>query len=162
MTQNIPLSKPRQWPAFLAITKYATLAAVRNPATLAFGFIFPLVFITVFGLLGNGSSALKVGLVGEVDKNPISETLRQVKALDIRTGSLEEMNALMRKGELAAVIDVAKGSGAGSEVLRASQQYAVRIWTSSANPVGYQRCHRLFKGWWIRQTCRWLGYSNRQ
>jgi len=47
LTMNKSFKKPRQWKAYLTMVKYFFLAQTRNPATFAFGFIFPIVFISI-------------------------------------------------------------------------------------------------------------------
>ncbi len=45
-----------QLPKIWSIAFYAFRAQLRNPATFAFGFIFPIVFISVFGLMSSGNT----------------------------------------------------------------------------------------------------------
>jgi ABC-2 type transport system permease protein len=119
--------KPRQWPAFLAVIKYATIAAARNRATVAFGFIFPLVFITVFGLLGNSSISVKLGVVEHNVTDPIGQTVAKIDALKVSTGSSDALKEQLKIGKLDAVLDVApKADVPGG--------FTATLFTSNANP----------------------------
>jgi ABC-2 type transport system permease protein len=118
--------KPRQWPAFVSVVKYATIAAARNKATLAFGFIFPLVFITVFGLLGNTGVSVSLGVVDGAPANPVTEAVKNISVFKITKGSSADLKQRLRIGKLDGVLDVStKPNGAG---------YAISLFTSSANP----------------------------
>ncbi len=117
--------KPRQWPAFVAVMKYATVAALRNKSTVAFGFIFPLVFITVFGLLGNSGVSVRLGVVDSAD-NPVVPIIKDIDTFKITSGTSAELNDQLRQGELDGVLEVkSKPGGSGFEV---------DLFTSSANP----------------------------
>src|SRR4051794_30800496 len=100
--------KPRQLPAFLSITRYATIAAARNPATLAFGFIFPVVFITVFGLLGSGATSVKIGISDQVSHdNLVVQSLEKVNIVKLQHGSEDELERQLKQGKIDAVMQVA-------------------------------------------------------
>lgn len=117
--------KPRQWPAFVAVMKYATVAALRNKSTVAFGFIFPLVFITVFGLLGNSSVSVRLGVVEGVE-NPVVPVIKEIDTFTITSGTADELKEQLRQGELDGVLEVESGAEEGG--------YDVDLFTSSANP----------------------------
>lgn len=116
--------KPRQWPAFLAVVKYATLAALRNKATVAFGFIFPLVFISVFGLLGNTSVSVNLGVVDDNLDNPVTPIVEEIDTFSITKGDAEDLKDQLSKGELDAVVDVDATDAGG---------FVVNLYTNQAN-----------------------------
>lgn len=120
--------KPRQWPAFLAVVKYATIAAARNRATLAFGFIFPLVFITVFGLLGNSTISVRLGVVSGSADNPVVPAVEHLKVFKVSKGSAEGLKQQLRLGKLDGVLEVAAKQDAPQP------GYTVTLYTSNANP----------------------------
>ena len=48
------VGSPNEARALIALTMFPFIAMMRNIATFAFGFLFPVVFISVFGLIGGG------------------------------------------------------------------------------------------------------------
>ncbi|HMC86339.1 MAG TPA: hypothetical protein VKI61_12480, partial [Chitinophagaceae bacterium] len=91
--------------AMLAITKGSLRAIFRSPSAVIFSFVFPLIFIIVFGFIGGGGFTVKIALANLADtsnmlmkngllKNP---TIRLVKGL-----SQEKMRSEVAKGNIAA------------------------------------------------------------
>jgi ABC-2 type transport system permease protein len=125
------IRKPSQWRAYVALTKYATIAATRNVATLVFGFLFPLVFITVFGLLGSSTTSIKLGIIdGSPKNNPIESTLAKIDIVTVSHGSKDALNRLLVQGKVDGVIGIAEAPGKGGLTL---PHYAVTLTTSSGN-----------------------------
>lgn len=59
-------------------------AMTRNIATVVFGFLFPLVFIAIFGLLGSQSQSLTLGLPdGSNQDNPITQAVKNLNFVKI-------------------------------------------------------------------------------
>jgi ABC-2 type transport system permease protein len=116
--------KPRQWPAFLAIVKYATLAALRNRATVAFGFIFPLVFISVFGLLGSSSVSVRLGVVSSDVENPVVPVIKEIDTFAITRGSETTLKEQLQQGELDGVLEVDPS---------ADGRFSIKLYTNQAN-----------------------------
>ena len=56
------LKRPGQLKAYLALTWYSFRAQTRNPATFFFGFVFPIVFISIFGLISNSPPKTVIGI----------------------------------------------------------------------------------------------------
>ena len=99
--------KPSQLRAFWAIAKYATLAAARNKSTLAFGFIFPVAFVSVFGLLGNSSAAVKLGLDDGTDRNnPMVQALDGIEAVELRFGDAAELREEVKDGSINGLVEI--------------------------------------------------------
>lgn len=99
--------KPSQLRAFWAITKYATLAAARNKATLAFGFIFPVAFVSVFGLLGNSSTSVKLGLDDATYRdNPVVQALSAIDVVELRYGNTIELRDEVEDGTLNGLVSI--------------------------------------------------------
>ncbi len=97
--------KPSQFKAFVAIAWFALKAQTRNPATFAFGFIFPIVFISVFGLIGTSTPKLSVGIPTESPShNFFMETLQKQPILTIQRGSKEELEKKLTQGKLAGIV----------------------------------------------------------
>ena len=118
--------KPKQLRAYLALTWYSFRAQTRNPATFAFGFLFPVVFISIFGLIGNGGQSLSVGLAQYSNRhNPIVQTLKNLSFVKLEDGSKEELERKLTQGKLAGILKVDETT---------PEKYTVDLTTSSANP----------------------------
>src|ERR1700733_7404390 len=121
-------SKPHQIKAFFVMTKYFFLAQTRNPATFAFGFLFPVVFICIFGLIGNSSQTLTIGLPSNSDQtNPIIKTIKQEKFVTTQVASESQLENSMKQGKLSGIVSVQQTS-------EQPPKYQVNVITSIANP----------------------------
>ncbi len=70
---------PSQWAVTAGLTKYALRASFRNRAGYFFSLIFPIVFVLVFGLIGESNQAIKLGVTEKVNKeNPLYQTIKQI------------------------------------------------------------------------------------
>jgi ABC-2 type transport system permease protein len=105
--QNATLRRPGQLKAFFAIAWYAFRAQTRNPATFFFGFVFPIVFISIFGLLGNNPQKIQVGITGDTN-NPVVETLKKQVFLEFKQGTMNELETQVINGKIAGIIEVKK------------------------------------------------------
>ena len=120
--------------------KYFFLAQTRNPATFAFGFLFPVVFISVFGLLGNNPQTITVGVPTENDRNnPVVESLQKISFVEIEKASLEELQVELKQGDLAGVVSV-------EQTQESPPQYNVVLITSSANPQAAASVKAIVQG----------------
>lgn len=98
---------PRQFPAFVAMTRASIVAQMRSVANLFFGFLFPIVFIAVFGLLGGGGTSIRLGVTDGSDQaSPIYQALGHISAVKLSAGTQDDLNAKLRKGELDGVISI--------------------------------------------------------
>jgi ABC-2 type transport system permease protein len=121
-------SKPHQLRAFFVMMKYFFLAQTRNPGTFAFGFLFPVVFISIFGLIGNSTETLTIGLPSNTNlSNPIIKTIKQEKFVTTEVEPEAQLESEMKKGNLSGIISVNQNS-------QNSSKYQVNIITSVANP----------------------------
>jgi ABC-2 type transport system permease protein len=120
-------SKPHQIRAFFVMMKYFFLAQTRNPGTFAFGFLFPVVFISIFGLIGNSTTPLTIGFPTNSNlNNPIVSTIKKQSYVKIQTGSEIQLEKSMKQGDLSGIINV-------KQLSQNSPKYQVGIITSSAN-----------------------------
>ena len=118
--------KPGQWRAFLALAYYSLRAQTRNPATFFFGFIFPVVFISIFGLIGSGTQKINVGVTDTSDQNtPVVMALKKQEFLKLETGPRLDLEAKVKQGKLASIVDVKNET---------NQTFTVNLVTSSAYP----------------------------
>ncbi|RZQ59574.1 ABC transporter permease [Amycolatopsis suaedae] len=89
---------------FQALAKAMFKGFVRDKATLFFTFLFPLMFLVIFGLIfgDRGSSKMEVGVVGE---GPVIVALEQSGAVELkRIGDLADAERQVRDGDLPAVV----------------------------------------------------------
>lgn len=99
--------RPGQLRAFLALAWYSFRAQTRNPASFFFGFIFPIAFISIFGLIGNSSQTLRLGIPDKSDMgNPIVKTIGTQTFAKIERGSNEELNSKLEQGKIAGIMSV--------------------------------------------------------
>jgi len=118
--------KPRQWKAFFVMLKYFFLAQTRNPATFAFGFLFPVVFISIFGLIGNGSQKVTVGVPRNTNSIIIS-TLKKQQFVTIQEGSMSSLKTELIQGKIGGIVST-------TQTQENPLAYTVSILTSSASP----------------------------
>lgn len=108
--------------------KYFFLAQTRNPATFAFGFLFPVVFISIFGLIGNSPQTLTVGLPSNSDlTNPIIQSVKQQKFVKTQIASEKDLETEMKQGKLSGIVSIQQTS-------QEPVKYQVHVITSIANP----------------------------
>jgi len=118
-----------QTKALLSLTKASLLASLRNPSSVFFGFFFPIIFIVIFGLVGNSTSTVSVAFKSDTNKeNPIYKVFTENDIVKIKSDkSIEEFKEDLKKGDLDAIIDVQQNE---------SGQFVTNIETSAAAPQG--------------------------
>jgi ABC-2 type transport system permease protein len=90
--------------AFRSLATAMVKIFYRDKATLFFTFVFPLMFLVVFGLLFRdaGADKTEIGVVGE---GPVITGLERTGALELRRfPSVDEAVAQVREGELPAMV----------------------------------------------------------
>jgi ABC-2 type transport system permease protein len=100
--------KYSQWTALLAMAKASLKGILRSPSAVIFSLGFPLVFILVFGFIGDSNVSIKVGVDKGTDTaSYVFQALRKEKSLKLVTDkSTEEMQDDLKKGHLTAIIKV--------------------------------------------------------
>jgi ABC-2 type transport system permease protein len=102
-------SKYNQSKALLAITKASLLAILKNPGSLFFSLVFPLVFVWIFGSFGsNGLTKFKIAIAQNSDtSNVLYGVLQSIPLLKIvhYNNEVAQKNDL-EKGRLAAVLTI--------------------------------------------------------
>lgn len=95
-----------QLPKIWSMAFYSFRAQLRNPATFAFGFIFPVVFISIFGLIGNGgSTSVKLGIPnGSSDQTMVYKAFEQVGAIKLSRGNEADLTSELSKGKIDGVV----------------------------------------------------------
>ncbi len=134
--------------------KYFFLAQTRNPATFAFGFLFPVVFISIFGLIGNSTQSLTIGLpTGSNLNNPVIQTIKQQKFVKTQIAPEAQLENSIKQGKLSGIVSIDPGS-------HTPDKYKVNIITSIANPSDAAGVTSLVNGIVDRTNLREAGVTN--
>jgi ABC-2 type transport system permease protein len=106
--KKIDAKGTNQLRALLTLTKYSFLANVRNPATVFFGIAFPLIFIMVFGLLGEGGQSYEIGVSeNSVKTGPVYDALDKIDVIELETNKSDaQMQEELGKGQIPAVMTI--------------------------------------------------------
>lgn len=115
----------------LAITKASLRAIFRSPSAVIFSFVFPLIFILVFGFIGGGGFTVKIALANIADTNNIlmrNGLLKNPSIRLVRDLTAEKARTEVGKGNIAAIIQI-DSTPAGNGFY----QYAFKTTTSSAS-----------------------------
>lgn len=127
----------KQFRAYLMLTWYAFRAQTRNRATFAFGFIFPIVFISIFGIVGSGNQKISLGIPnGTSMDNVVFKQVSNQEFINIKSGSEEELKTQLRQGKIAGVLQVQENNN-NSEVT---------LFISSANPLEADKINSFIGG----------------
>ena len=100
---------PNELRALVALTVFPFIAMIRNIATFAFGFLFPIVFISVFGLIGGGGGGPRLGIPFDAAQGPAYEALQRYPAITLVPGARSELERQLRLGKLDGVVGVSGG-----------------------------------------------------
>lgn len=116
----------------LAITKASLRSIFRSPSAVIFSFVFPFVFIVVFGFVGSGGGAPVFRIVLHKDcdtSNALFEAVKTNSQLRIvRFADEKELRANLLKGKIAGVLNISK-----TNVEVPAYQYAISTTTASAD-----------------------------
>lgn len=103
-----------QFAAMFAITKASLRAIFRSPSSVVFGFAFPLIFILVFGFIGDsgGMKSYKVALDAHADTtNALYAALENTKGVNIiRYQDSTKLKDDMQRGRIAGIINIQKNT----------------------------------------------------
>lgn len=96
--------------ATLALAKASFISILRSPSAVVFSLAFPLVFILVFGFIGNGGIKVRLGVKKGCDTtNFIYRELRKVTLVKFVYGQTDQLMGInLAKGALDGVIDIQK------------------------------------------------------
>lgn len=105
--------------AMLAITKASLRAIFRSPSAVVFSFVFPFVFILVFGFIGNSGLApvYKIVIAKDCDtSNALFDSIRQSSRIKIVSFKDEdELHDNIVKGRIAGILKISKTAGGNPE-----------------------------------------------
>jgi len=129
--QNTEPGWGEQIPKIWSMAFYSLRAQLRNPATFAFGFIFPIVFISVFGLISSsGGLSIKLGVADSVSKQtPISQALNRVQTIKVDRGEESALRTELLRGKLDGLITTTQGDYYDSR-----SPATIKLEVSNANP----------------------------
>lgn len=91
--------------SILALTKASLISLTKNRSSLIFGLIFPIIFISIFGLLGNGQTSLNIYYSGS-DSNYIYKSIQEIDSIKIKKDiqNVEEAKKKLSTGDLDGII----------------------------------------------------------
>jgi ABC-2 type transport system permease protein len=101
-----------QFKAMFAITKASLKATFRSPSAVVFSIGFPLIFILVFGFIGEGSGfSLDVALDKNSDtSNQIYVVLKQIQGIHLVDKDDSLLKEDLQRGNITAIINIQKNS----------------------------------------------------
>jgi len=109
--------KYNQFTAMWAITKGSLRAITRSPSAMIFSFIFPFIFILVFGFIGDNGpmQTFKVVIDEHSDTaNVLYQTIAKMTAIKLmHYESKEDLKSDLNKGRLAGIILIQKNKNSG-------------------------------------------------
>src|SRR4051812_28648087 len=100
---------PNELRALVALTAFPFIAMMRNIATFAFGFLFPVVFISVFGLIGGAGGGPRLGLPADEAQGPVRQALENYPAITLISGDRSQLERQLRLGKLDGIVDTTGG-----------------------------------------------------
>ena len=91
----------------MAITKASLTGVFRSPSAVIFSFVFPLIFILVFGFIGNsGRVSVRVAFDQTSDTTSIVyKGLKSISALNVIEKDSAELVRDLEKGRIAAILN---------------------------------------------------------
>jgi len=128
--------------AMMAITKASLKGVFRSPSAVIFSFVFPLIFILVFGFIGNsGRVSVRVAFDPKSDTaNDVYKILRSISALNVVEKDSTELVKDLEKGRIAAIISMIKDADTAKPI-------AIHLKTSDAvNPQNIQVLRSILTG----------------
>jgi ABC-2 type transport system permease protein len=116
--------------AMFAITRASLLSIVRNPSSVIFTLLFPLIFIVVFGFISSGTSKYDIAFYNKSDKeNPIYQNLVESTNLKlVENPSDTELESQLEKGKIEALLLITKNP-AGT-----NPPYTIEVKTNKSTP----------------------------
>jgi ABC-2 type transport system permease protein len=94
----------------LAITKGSLKAIFRSPSAVIFSIAFPMIFILVFGFIGNGGKlSINVAFDPKSDtSNPVYNSIKMVAGINVIRKTGVELQEDLEKGRITALLNIRK------------------------------------------------------
>ncbi|HPH84918.1 MAG TPA: ABC transporter permease [Ferruginibacter sp.] len=106
--------KYNQVRAMLAITVGSLRSIMRSPSAVIFSFVFPFIFILVFGFIGGNGGRQNFRIVmasGSDTSNDLYSALKNNQSVRImKYASADEMNVDIQKGRIAGTVSISKNT----------------------------------------------------
>ena len=125
MKANPASTTPSQLRIGLGLARYILKSTLRNKAGYFFSFVFPLVFVVVFGLFSNARQSVKIGVAPGVDAGtPLFSAITAAASapdavFELVHGSEDDLRDRLRLGQIAGIVEPAPGSTAGLTLVTA-------------------------------------------
>ena len=137
--------------ATIGLTKYALKAAMRNRTGLYFSLVFPLVFLSIFGAIGNGTTSTNIGISPDISRNSALYTSLKSLAdskdspIKLVEGNKADLETKLTQSKVDAVLEP---DGLNTQVVTSNNDgqggaVAQAIINSMANQVNLGTAHRL-------------------
>jgi len=128
---SAPTVLPRELRALGALTFYPLIAMMRNLSTFAFGFLFPVAFIGVFGLIGGSAPSTRIGIDPSDASSPIVQALEQAPGVVLVRADRADLERQLHLGKLEGIV-TPRGSEVQLELNTSSPQSSIsRLWMQS-------------------------------
>src|SRR6476620_6214790 len=151
------MSQYSQIRAMLAVSKASLVATFRSPQSIFFSLFFPIVLIWIFGSLsggGGGVSAVDVAFERGIDSTSVLYfQMKNHPLLKIEDPKKKDIEEELRKGRIAAVIDIQKADTGATP-------YVIHLRTSSASQREYGMLQSVLSN--IIHSVDELTYTDRQ
>jgi ABC-2 type transport system permease protein len=96
-----------QWKAMLAISKASLTSIFRSPSAVIFSFLFPIIFILVFGFLSSSSPVIKIVFdPASSNNNDLYKSIIEKKNLKIIVATREKALDELSKGHITAIVKI--------------------------------------------------------
>jgi ABC-2 type transport system permease protein len=125
----------------MGLTRYTLRATTRNQVGYFFSFVFPLVFVIAFGLIGNSRLSIRLGIDPALDAS--SEVMR---ALEQQTASPETPIDLVREPRAELERQLSRGRIAAILAPPQEQGASITVVGSNGNPVGRAAAEAYLRG----------------
>lgn len=123
----IPMVKYSQFLAMLAIAKASLKSIFRSPSAVIFSFLFPIIFILVFGFLSSTTPVIRVAFEPDSNTgNPLYSKLLEKSNLKIISQPLLISKQELEKGHITAILQIKPVAP------NAFPKYVINITTSTA------------------------------
>ena len=135
-------TKYSQLKAMLAISKGSLRSIFRSPSAVVFSIVFPMIFILVFGFIGEGGGiSLDVAISKNADtvNNPVYTAIKNIASIHIIKENDSLLKEDLEKGNITAVINIVKN-------VSGNPNYTIELKSSEAvNPQNIQVLESILK-----------------
>jgi ABC-2 type transport system permease protein len=124
------MQKYSQIKAMLAITKGGVLSVFRSPSAVVFSFVFPFIFILVFGFIGDGGGVPVYKMVIDKNCDTANALFDSIKASNrikiVYFKDEKELHSNLVKGRIAGILKISK-----TNIESPAYSYAISSTTAS-------------------------------